>query len=302
MLKNIISIYFNQLLFSHLQEKIKLKVLKYNKSLQNSINISLPNYKLFTKKFIIYETKEKTKGKEYSIYANLEYEGEFLNGERNGKGKEYSSHSLSKFEGEYFKGKRWNGKKLQYYMNGKIRAEFEYTKGKITNIKQYGENGEINELKEGKGIMKEYTYDGVFVFEGEYLNGKRNGKGKEYCEVFNNNILVFEGEYLNGKKWNGKGYDKKHNVIYEIKNGNGFIKEITYNEGKLKFEGEYKNGERNGKGKEYNHNRKVIYEGEYKNGERNGLGKEYDNEGELMYEGEYLNGKRNGKGKMEKEK
>ena len=245
MLKNIISIYFNQLLFSHLQEKIKLKVLKYNKSLQNSINISLPNYKLFTKKFIIYETKEKTKGKEYNIYANLEYEGEFLNGERNGKGKEYS-HSLSKFEGEYFKGKRWNGKKLQYYMNGKIRAEFEYTKGKITNIKQYGENGEINELKEAKGIMKEYTYDGVFIFEGEYLNGKRNGKGKEYCEVFNNNILVFEGEYLNGKKWNGKGYDKKHNVIYEIKNGNGFIKEITYAEGNLKFEGEYQNGERNG--------------------------------------------------------
>ena len=65
----------------------------------------------------------------------------------------------------------------------------------------------------------------------------------------------------------------------------------------MKFEGEYKNGERNGKGKEYDHNRKVIYEGEYKNGERNGLGKEYDNEGELMYEGEYLNGK-----EMEKEK
>ena len=109
--------------------------------------------------------------------------------------------------------------------------------------------------------------------------------------------MVFEDEYLNGKKWNGKGYDKKHNVIYEIKDGNGFIKEITYAERNLIFEGEYKNGERNGKGKEYEYNNKVIYEGEYKNGERNGTGKAYDNEGELMYEGEYLNGIRNGKGK-----
>ena len=35
-------------------------------------------------------------------------------------------------------------------------------------------------------------------FEGEYLNGERNGKEKEYdC------VLIFEGEYLNGKR-NGK--------------------------------------------------------------------------------------------------
>jgi len=61
--------------------------------------------------------------------------------------------------------------------------------------------------------MKEYTYDGVFIFEGEYLNGKRNGKGKEYYEFFNNNILIFEGEYLNGKKWNGKQYDKKRKIF-----------------------------------------------------------------------------------------
>ena len=44
----------------------------------------------------------------------------------------------------------------------------------------------------------------ILVFEGEYLNGKRNGKGREYdC----NGKLVFEGEYLNDERWdayNGK--------------------------------------------------------------------------------------------------
>ena len=41
-------------------------------------------------------------------------------------------------------------------------------------------------------------------FEGEYLNGKRNGKGKEF---YDSETLKFEGEYLDGKRWNGKGYD-----------------------------------------------------------------------------------------------
>jgi len=36
-------------------------------------------------------------------------------------------------------------------------------------------------------------------FEGEYLNGKRNGKGKEY-DIEDN--LIFEGEYLNGERKN----------------------------------------------------------------------------------------------------
>ena len=48
----------------------------------------------------------------------------------------------------------------------------------------------------------------------EYLNGKRNGKGKEYCY----GELGFEGEYLNGER-NGKGKE-------------------YYSDGKLEFEGE----------------------------------------------------------------
>ena len=39
------------------------------------------------------------------------------------------------------------------------------------------------------------------IFKGEYLNGKRNGKGKEYDY---DNVLIFDGEYLNGKR-NGEG-------------------------------------------------------------------------------------------------
>ena len=38
--------------------------------------------------------------------------------------------------------------------------------------------------------------NGELIFEGEYLNGKRNGKGKE----FYNGELIFGGEYLYGKR------------------------------------------------------------------------------------------------------
>ena len=43
------------------------------------------------------------------------------------------------------------------------------------------------------GYYEEY----ILIFEGEILNGKINGKGKEYG--FNGKIK-FEGEYLEGKK------------------------------------------------------------------------------------------------------
>ena len=98
-------------------------------------------------------------------------------------------------------------------------------------------------LRKRKG--KEFNYYFNLEFEGEYLNGLINGKGKEYY----NNKLIFEGEYLNGEKWNGTIKIFDSNKI-------------------LEFEGEYLNGEKNRKGKEYDYNGKLIFEGEYLNGEK----------------------------------
>ena len=78
------------------------------------------------------------------------------------------------------------------------------------------------------------------IFKGQYLNGEKNGKGKEY---YDDGEVKFEGEYLNGNK-------------------NGKCKEY-YNYGKIKFEGEYLNGKKNGKGKEYYDDGEVKFEGEY---------------------------------------
>ena len=70
--------------------------------------------------------------------------------------------------------------------------------------------------KNGKGKIKIYSDNGELIFEGEYLNGEKNGNGKEYD--YNSGKLRFEGKYLNGEK-NGKGKE-------------------YYTNDKLKFEGE----------------------------------------------------------------
>ena len=88
-------------------------------------------------------------------------------------------------------------------------------------------------------------------------------KGKHYFE----GLLEYEGEYLFDLKYNGRGYDEKGNLIYELKNGTGKVKEF-YDNSKLKFVGEYLNGRRNGKGKEYDLDGKLKFEGEYLNGKR----------------------------------
>ena len=200
-------------------KKTKLKLIKYNKQIQNQIDINIINYRLLSKKYIIYETKEK--GKEYDSYNhNLIYDGEYLNGKRNGKGKEYDRTTQQLiYEGEYLKGKR-NGKAKEYYnyynsskgnifSNGKakeyynsskghiLKFEGEYFNNKIWNGKLYDKKNEnFSEIKEGKGFIKEYNINNNLIFEGEYLNGERY-KGKDY---YDNGKLNFEREYFNGRR------------------------------------------------------------------------------------------------------
>ena len=128
MLKKIKSLFFTRNIFTYLDEKRKLNVIKYNKSLQNLINVKIINYKTLSKKIIvkkICEGKEKWKiynaidndllfegdyykgiGKEYEDDGKLLYEGEYLNGKRNGKGKVYDDNGKLIFEGEYLNSKK----------------------------------------------------------------------------------------------------------------------------------------------------------------------------------------------------
>ena len=231
-------------------------------------------YKLINGKGIVKEYKEDD--------GNLEFEGEYLNGERNGKGIEYTSAEHKYYEGEFKNGKKhgkgnlyyykgnllfegeflYNYKKKgkEYYFDGKLRFEGEYLYNKKWNGIEYDNNGnKIYELINGNGTVKEYEEIYNFLlFDGKYLNGKRDGKGKEY----DFGKIRFDGEYLNGRR-HGKGKEYRYSNFKfqaeEYSSEEGREKRIEYQGTFLIFDGEYINGkEWNGKGYDINNN--IIYE------------------------------------------
>ena len=92
MIKNVKSNFISTIIFSFIDDKRKLELVKYNKILQKNININIIDYKLFSGKYIIYE--ENGIAKEYSLYHTLVFEGKYKNNKRNGKGKEYKKKKL----------------------------------------------------------------------------------------------------------------------------------------------------------------------------------------------------------------
>ena len=185
MLQNIISSYFIKLIYTFVEEVQKLRLVRYNKSIQKNLDISIINYKLFKGNYIIYESNGI--GKEYYGYdETLIFEGEYLNRKRNGKGKEYYGYDETLiFEGEYKNGKR-NGKEKEYNKyNGKLKFEGEYLNNKEWIGTGYDENGNIK-----------YK-----------LNNDINGNGKEYYE----DKLEFEGQYINGKDM-----EKEKNIVMKV--------------------------------------------------------------------------------------
>ena len=81
MAKNIQSLFILKKVLLFLDEARKLDLIKYNKSLQNKLNITLLNYKLFSGKY--FKDEIYGIGKLYDLYYDkVIYEGEYLKGKK----------------------------------------------------------------------------------------------------------------------------------------------------------------------------------------------------------------------------
>ena len=173
-------------------------MINYNRALQKKLSIKIEDYIKASGKIKIIE--KNGKGKEYSLDSNIiRFEGEYSNRKRTRLGKEFDHNGKLEFEGHYWNGKR-HGKGKEYHY---IFYDFINSSGTVDD--KYEEiffDGQKNDDKEKENY---YLYNAVKVFEGQYLNGKRNGKGKEYSTIdMSYGYLLFEGDYLNGKR-HGKG-------------------------------------------------------------------------------------------------
>ena len=83
------------------------------------------NVKVFTPEKKIFEIKN-GKGKINYYYPNkkLKFEGELVNGEKNGKFIKYDFNSKIVFVGEYLFGLK-NGKCIEYYQKGQLKFKYE---------------------------------------------------------------------------------------------------------------------------------------------------------------------------------
>jgi len=173
-----------------------------------------------------------------------EYEGDCVNGKRNGFGKLiYKDGSI--YEGNWLNEKK-NGHGKMIYDNGDIyEGQFE------NNLEKFG-------------IMKFYDKNIYNFYEGEFLNGNIDGVGK----MTYSNGDVYEGQwenrlkqgngimiYSNGDSYEGEWYN-------DIKSKKG---KMIYSNGDV-YEGEWYIGLKQGKGKMIYSNGD-IYEGEWYNNE-----------------------------------
>ena len=225
----------------------------------------------------------------YMVYftntCEIYFEGEYKNGMKCGEGKE------NRYSGEYLYG--------MYHGTGKYNSE---------NIK--------GEFKNGKKTGFWKCDDG---FEGEYKDGERNGKGKEYGSTgyYVNGKLhsigrkdVQKRDYYFGEDVKISNLNIENNCIYyngikeyegdiinnDIKHGKG----IEYYKNKNKrYEGSFQYGKHHGYGKEYYYDKEILkYEGEFKDDLYDKEGKEFDENGKIIYEGGFKDGKYHGKGKL----
>ena len=251
----------------------------YYSSDPNFYNSNKNNFE--NKKKIFFEDKknsnETTQEKEYI------YEGQMNEMyQKSGRGVLYYLDGLSKEEGS------WNNDQL----NGWCRVIFSNSMvmdGKISLfIKGFYKNGIID----GKG--KFYNIEETLKYEGDFVNGKKEGKGTEITED-----IKYEGEFKCNKR-NGLGKIEflKSGDIFEGKflenkmNEGIFIWKNTQNS----FKGSFVNNKMDGYGI-FTTSTGQIYKGNYKEGKKDGQGLIIENE-KIIYEGQFKAGNPDGKGNI----
>ncbi|EGR34337.1 hypothetical protein IMG5_015760 [Ichthyophthirius multifiliis] len=240
---------------------------------------------------------EKT-GKEqrypYIISDNQKkYQGEVLNGKKDGYGIEEDNQKKTVYEGE-FKEDMYHGQGILYQENNCcfFKGMFENNEKKagieiLPNGDQY--EGEYQNKKyHGKGFLHNSSMS--YRYEGDFQNGQRHGFGKEFYK----NQSYYVGEFLNNQK-HGKGRLQYKDGSYyqgDFVNGMqcGFGIHVTNNREQLKIlkfqeYSEYYNQNLILEKEDVEEEDKpeYFYEGEFVQGFKHGIGRFYDDTCSYFY-------------------
>jgi antitoxin component YwqK of YwqJK toxin-antitoxin module len=192
-------------------------------------------------------------------------------GQRKGEWKEFFPDGKTKAKGLYvddFKSGYWE----YYHQNGMVEQKGKYdAKGRLSGLWQwFDENGNVlreenfrNGLNDGQ--LTEYDSQGKIIVQGEFIDGKEEGKW-----LFLTAGVRTEGEFTEG-----------------LRSGNW---KTWYANGTLAFEGRFVDDNPNGKHTTYYANGSVREEGDYIMGLKDGEWRKYDENGVQLISISYKNG------------
>jgi len=191
------------------------------------------------------------KGTLCDINGKIYYEGDLVNGIMEGYGKYFFEN------GNYYIGQFFNnyphGKGTIYDRYGNMEYQGDFINGKKegygkSNIsyKKYYEGQWFNDRKEGYGKLI-YGYFGNSYYEGQWLNDQYNGKGILHDD---HRSFTYEGDFVNGKRQgHGKCTDDENGSFYigewfdDRPHGKGIFYDWT---GHVRYEGYFTNGKKDG--------------------------------------------------------
>jgi antitoxin component YwqK of YwqJK toxin-antitoxin module len=206
----------------------------------------------------------------------------------------YNDNGALLSEGIVDEGGNSNGKWKDFYPDGKIMAEGQYTDNrrsgqwKFYNISsKVVQTGNFNAGRPD-GLWKWYYDDGSLLREEEYFQGEREGGYTEYSP---DGKVISQGEYVAGErngpwKYNSGDYTEEGNYITGLKDG---LWKAYYANGKLKFKGNFIQGNPDGLQTYYYEDGRVKEEQNYDNGIRDKTWKKYDEEGTVILAIAYRN-------------
>lgn len=219
------------------------------------------------------------KFKEYYFTNGLKFCGEYIQGMREGLGKEFWSNGNQKYSGEFVRGQKTttensNNKAEIYNDHGDLiycgqmlngtkhgTGNYYYNTGIYNNYKYVGEF-DYDQLQ-GEGIL--YDFNGVKVYAGGYTDGRWSGHGILYNNATGK--IMYDGKWLNGKRdGKGKYYWENGNLRYSgnwIDDKKIGVGSSFYENSQLKYKGMWNNGMYEGEGKFWDEDGELIHKGKF---------------------------------------
>ncbi len=196
----------------------------------------------------------------------------------------YNDNGVKISEGIVDEAGNHNGKWKDFYPDGKIQAEGQFTDNRRSGQWKFYNAAQKVEQTGGynngrpDGLWKWYYENGALLREEEYFQGQRDGMCTEYSPA---GEVIAEGQYSDGEKngeWKLKNGDftEEGKYIIGLKDG---IWKAYYTNGNPKSKGNYVQGNPDGEHTHYYEDGKIKEQQFYRMGLRQKTWKKFDEEG-----------------------